>query len=438
MFQGMNAMAVIATLLGELVLLLVLALVVTGRLWWKARGQVMALNEQLGQGRRGAGDYLAQIRAAMRQTVQSYQSRFQAGPEVLHTAALLRAPNAPDQLVAQLRYEFLRREQRLLENPAAQRDLWRLRGEATTELLECFVTGEEAIRQWWAMQQRRQGDALEHARREGGETEQTLRRKLQRRDLSLEQLKQRVAELDAYKLRFNTLHEQVLQERKANEVLRNRLREQGGQPVAAPLQAYEEQRGALDQYLDRADIAPFALRHVADPNGLSDAHRTQRQRQVLEGAGVRLSTRQGLLRRSLSRQRELIRQLRERVGQAEEREERLKTYYQQKVRHLERVAETAKRNADGLEKEVARTRRASSQLLARLEQQEQEHSAPTVLEQTIDRFAAQAIDMQGRIQALESELDALAAENLNLKARLEAAPAGLSPPADDTDTGGQA
>lgn len=415
----MNGLAVAVTVLGELAVLLLAVGVFLGLRWQKARDRVRALESKLSCSRRDSASYAAQIRDAVSGLIGVHRQRYGSGAEVLHTSASLRRPIAPEQLVLQLRYEVLRGEQKLLEVLGQEDDYWAARGRLAVELGQAFAAGEEGLRQWWAAQQRRHSEALSKERHQQGDAAQTLRRKLQRREQSLERLERRAAELEAYRERFNALHGEVLAERKANEELRRQLRERASAAVDAPLRAYEQQRDQLERYLEQGDIQPFAERHQGRLPQPSREHQARRQRQLLEASGGRLNARQRVLRSSLARQRAIAEELRQRLEQAEEREERVKIYYRQKMRQLQQELEASRSSADDLEKEIARSRRSSSRLLQRMERQEQERTANASLEQALDRFAAQAIEMQHRIQELEQEVAEAHRENLGLKDRLE-------------------
>ena len=416
----MTGLATIAAVLAELVALLAIAAATFGVLWWRIRKHSFELQARLAQNGREASSYLGQIRDAMQIAIAAHRNRFGSGAEVLHTGKLLKNPQTPDQVALQLRYDFLRHEQKLMEDAAGQQDYWSRRSQAASEVLRSLSEGEEGLRQWWAAQQRKHAEESEKLRHEQAEALKTLNFKVQRRDISVGQLNKRIEELEAYRSRFNMLHGEVLREREANEVLRRRLREQAASLVEQPLQEYQLTRESLDRYLDQSDIAPFADRHAEQRTGTPLVLRARRQRQLVEGTEKRLSSKQQLLKQALAQQNAVIESLREQVEQAEEREERLKAYYQQKVRELQKSAEESRQSAEGLEKEINRSRRTSGHLLQQMERKEQETTANTALEQTIDRFATQAIEMQQRIQTLERDLAQSNTDNLALQTRLEA------------------
>jgi hypothetical protein len=410
-----NGLIIAVIALGEVAGLLLITLCVIGRLWWQQRRLVRELQAQLERKWSGRDSYLARLKEALQGLLRRYSERLGANIAALHTGEGLRAPAQPEQVALQLGYEYLRREVQLLDDPRRLQEYWPHREQGALEMLACLESAEAVLRQWWETEQQRQKQALEHARQEQGETIVTLQRKVQRRDISLETQTQRITELESTQA---WLRDQLVHERNAGLAMRYDLRCSGLAPqLEALLTQYEQERAPLDRYLDGASTGLKPPTSNSSSDAPSDMHRLRRQQRLLERSESVVEEKHQALRRAVEQQQQIILGLREKVEQAEEREEAIKTYYRQQVRKLQEALVSSRHSAEGLEKEIARSKRTIRSMVNRFEKKEAEAASQADLEATIERFSTQAISMQQRIQALEQELANLSTENLTLKAR---------------------
>lgn len=410
----------IAILLGELALAALVAAAVLGRLWWRARRRVAALEGEVSDSARGRADYLGHVQAAISALVTHVRSQWKENPATLHQGSAL-ADGDPPRVALQLHYETLRHELAALQS--APERFWEARREALDALLGGFRSAEATLQRWLESSRGQHREDLARERRSHGENTQQLQRQLERQQARSSRLEQRVQELEAYRRRFNDLHGAILRVQEASERLEPLLRRElgsgsGSAELHAALQEWQQAREPVSGFLARGDIEPFGERHVvAAP---SADHRARRARQLAEGRERQAEVTERRLLLSLKHQYQLIDELRGKLDAAENREEQLRHYYTQQIRRLEAAAAETEQSFEALMKENARNRRTIRRLNRRLEEAARSQASPEsgALEATIDRFAAQAIELQERLATLEGEVGELSAENLTLQARL--------------------
>ncbi|PWG62476.1 hypothetical protein [Sediminicurvatus halobius] len=410
----------IAILLAELLLAAVVAAVVFGRLWWRARRRLAALQGEARDSERERADYLNHVQSAISALIAAVRSRWNENPATLHQGSAL-ADGDPPRVGLQLHYETLRHELSALQAPPEQ--FWEARRGALDTLLEGFRTAEATLQRWLETSRNQHREDLAQARRSHGESAQQLERQLERQQGRSARLEQRVQELEAYRRRFNELHGAMLRLRDAGErleplVARELAGGQGSAELQAAVGAWQQAQAPLQQFLERGDIQPFGERHLtAAP---SPDHRARRANQLAEGRERQAEVTERRLLLSLKHQYALIDDLRAKLDAAEHREEELRHYYTQQIKRLEAAAAETEQSFEALMKENARNRRTIRRLNKRLDEANRaEASGDTkALEATIDRFAAQAIELQERLTTLEGEVGELSAENLSLQAKL--------------------
>lgn len=411
----------IAILLGELALAALVAAVVLGRLWWRARRRVAALESEVSDSERERNDYLAHVQSAISALIAHLRSQWNENPASLHQGRAL-AEGEPPRVALQLHYEVLREELAALQSEPAR--FWDARREALDRLLGDLRTAEGTLQRWLETRRSQHREDLAQERRSHGESAQQLQRQLERQQTRSKRLEQRVQELEPYRRRFNELHGISLGVHEASERLEPLLqRELGGgsAELHAALRQWQQAREPVTGFLGRGDIAPFVERHtVAAP---SADHHARRAGQLAEGQERRAEVTERRLLISLKHQYQLIDELRAKLDAAEGREEQLRHYYAQQVKRLEAAAAETEQSFEALMKENARNRRTIRRLNKRLEETARAAASTDsgALEATIDRFAAQAIELQERLATLEGEVGELSAENLGLQARLREA-----------------
>lgn len=224
----------------------------------------------------------------------------------------------------------------------------------------------------------------------------------------------RVRDLEAYRQRFNALHSHVIEERSASSRFRKVLRDLAAddpdeERLLAAVKTYERERLGLDRFLERADMEPFDARSAGPGRVPSDTHRNRRARVLMERTDARLVKVHTALRKSLRDQRETISSLNRSLEHAEEKEERLRSYYSAEVRKLQKEVDQQRRHVSSLEKEVYRRSKIIKTLLERLDDKAEAAPEVEALQATIDRFSRQAMDLTERIGKLERENEALRA-----------------------------
>ena len=228
----------------------------------------------------------------------------------------------------------------------------------------------------------------------------------------------RVRRLEAYRDRFHRLHGHALEESAASRELRAGLQDELAESARARelLARYEGRRRGLDQFLEAPDIGPLARRHtpaagVSDPRG-----RLRRTRVLLDGTQRQID-RQRQRHRSLLQQQEiLIRELRRSLEAAASEGDAQRERHLRQVKALEEKVQQAELCARTVEKESARRQRVIRDLVGRLERAQEGASQVPGLEDTIDRFCEQAVELQGRIRLLEQRLAEADAEILKSRA----------------------
>lgn len=413
----------IAILLGEIALVALVAAVVLGRLWWRTRQRVAALEGAVSDRERERSGYLGHVQSAISALIAHLRSQWNENPASLHQGRAL-ADGDPPRVALQLHYEVLRQELTALQSEPAR--FWEARREALNRLLGDLRTAEGTLQRWLETHRSQHREDLAQERRSHGESAQQLQRQLERQQARSSRLEQRIQELEPYRRRFNELHGASLGMHDASERLEPLLqRELGGgagsAELHAALQQWQQAREPVTGFLGRGDIAPFVERHVvAAP---APDHRARRARQLAEGRERQAEVTERRLLISLKHQYQLIDELRAKLDAAEGREEQLRHYYTQQIKRLEAAAAETEQSFEALMKENARNRRTIRRLNKRLEEaaQAQASADSGALEAAIDRFAAQAIELQERLATLEGEVGELSAENLSLQARLRGA-----------------
>lgn len=410
----------ITILLAELALAALVAAGVLARLWWRARRRLATLEGAAGDAERERDDYLSHVQSAISALIASVRSRWNENPATLHQGTAL-SEGDPPRVGLQLHYETLRHELTALQAEPGR--YWEARRGALDALLEAFRAAEATLQRWLETSRSQHREDLAQARRSHGEDSQQLRRQLERQQNRSGRLEQRVQELEAYRQRFNELHGAMLQLEDAGErldpLLARSLAGGSGDPeLHAALQRWQQAREPVSHFLQRRDIEPFGERHLVTAPGTE--HRARRAQQLAEGRERKAEVTERRLLLSLKHQYALIDDLRAKLDAAEHREEELKHYYTQQIKRLEAAAAETEQSIEALMKENARSRRTIRRLNRRLDEAARS-GAPAdneALEATIDRFAAQAIELQERLSALEGEVGELSAENLSLQAKL--------------------
>lgn len=230
---------------------------------------------------------------------------------------------------------------------------------------------------------------------------------------------ERVRRLEGYRERFNRLHGHALEERAASRELRAGLREELPASVRARelLERYERRREALDGFLEAPEVDPLARRHRAAPEAVDPRRRLRRTRALLD-ANQREMDAQGVRQRSILQQQDvLIQDLKRSLEAAESASDAQREHHLRQVKALEEKIRQAELCTQTVEKESLRRQRVIRDLLKRLEASQQSAAQVQGLEDTIDRFCEQAVEMQGRVRSLEERLAAADAEVLLLKSR---------------------
>ncbi len=229
----------------------------------------------------------------------------------------------------------------------------------------------------------------------------------------------RVRRLEAYRERFNRLHGHALEERAASRELRAGLREElpGSLRARELLERYERRRGPLDGFLEAPEVDPLARRHRAGPEAVDPRGRLRRTR-VLVDANQREMDVQGARQRSILQEQDvLIQNLKSSLEAAESASDAQRERHLRQVKALEEKLRQAELCTQTVEKESLRRQRVIRDLLKRLEASQQTAAEVQGLEDTIDRFCEQAVEMQGRVRSLEERLARADAEVLLLKSR---------------------
>lgn len=396
----------------------------------KARLVQLAADRRSESGSRdGLLDYLRQ---SVQTLVRAYRGRWGDKIAVLQRGDILKAPEQAAQVAVQLQYDLLRNEIAQLQagdnpDPDQRRPAWE-------NLLGRFTEAQRALDRFEEGLRERYSGEAEHERRQAEQAKEVLSKKLQRREVRIEQLQHRVTDLEGYRERFNRLHAQILEERKANTELHRRLRDSvertGDTEAEAALRSCDERAGELDALLAQPDIAPLGGQHRRGPAPEVDSVevRAVRTTRLAEVGAERLAATLVTMRDSLRQQQQLVGDLRAELDNAGLREGRLKSYYQQQVRRLQEMVDQFRSGMDSMEKENLRARRTIRRLTGDLRARNENDEQREALEATIDRFATQAIDMQRRIIELESALTSATAEAL----RAADEKSSLSPVTDGT------
>lgn len=292
-----------------------------------------------------------------------------------------------------LHYGYLRHEQKAVED-VEHEGFWQRRQDSTEWLRGCFERAYKAVDHWLVIYHQAKGqiEAAEAAAKD------------YRRELA--ELKERLADVEAYRDRFQTLHGEVLSERDAYAELRQGVDAEPARAGELMLE-YGGQRMSLDAFLERDDIAAFDARDQELLAADRARNRVERTRTVTSVAGERMSESLDGLRDSTQQQREAVASMAEGLAEDADEQRRQITYYRSQISQLEVAVADSERCIQTLEKEASRRQRQIEQLLAQVEAGGEGAAKVQALEETVDRFSRQAMDLTRRLYEAQSEIERL-------------------------------
>jgi hypothetical protein len=277
-------------------------------------------------------------------------------------------------------------------------------------LLECFRRAQSAMEHWLVIfdQYKEISDALE------GTDVSALKRQLA-------EAEQSVNDLVSYRQRFKDLHERVAEEAIANKEFQAGLQAVIEGEVMSPdkvrmlISSYKNKRQPLDAYLERSDVSPIDDRKERVHYRLLAVRKNQRSRSITNLSARRIQESTQAIKAVSQRQRGIVDLLQDEFTKDENEKTKLLVSYQQQIKHLEQSIVDSEECIATLERENNRRQRMIDDLLKRLEEGADTSNEVKVLQQTIDRFSNQAMEMAKKMYGLESEIRQLRARNEELE-----------------------
>lgn len=366
-------------------------------------------SSELPDGHEHFSEYLHQQAKAL---AERYREHWDGNPPDLDRLRVLEQGNDPALVMLQLRYDLVRTELLALEGPTSEH--WQAREEYLGTHLARWDKAEQALasalaQSWNASAgQSRSGTSPQPEPPASSDAYSE-----HNREVEMKRLRDRIDTLEGYRQRFNEMHSATVEERRASSNLRTALRKEfvddsaRGERVDAHLEAYEMARRPLDEYLDRGDIAPFEARPGVAQSQAEAPRNLARQQRLVERSGERLDSEYQHLLTSITEQRQVIDSLKTQLEKSELSREQLERHYTAKIRELEQQLAKWEQSLKLFENESHRNRRQIRKLMAQSQGFENQRMKIRALEETVDRFAAQAVTMQSRIDELEAEREAL-------------------------------
>jgi chromosome segregation ATPase len=401
----MEGQVITILLLAEALLLMAGATAFLWRRYRRTAQEAGRLKALMAEMQHQLPDYHGYLEANLRQARERY--KMEVGREMtawqLDEFEISQRPSAH---ALRLRHAFLTAEGKALS--AFQREprrLWPEKRAQAEWLVRCFERADKAIDHWLVRYQ----EVCDRVERLAAEV-RGLQAKLAEAD-------DRLADVLAYKKRFGALHEHVLEatdgSRALREDLHNRTEPVGPDDVAALLAEYERRSEPLEAYLERADVAPFDDRAAVQAQMRAAERRNSRSQALADTAAGRVTQTVEEIRAVAGTQRSLIGDLE--AGLQAPQENQLISAYEQQIRQLKRTVGDADRCIEVLEAENERQRRTVQRLLKRLGAGEDREQQVKALEESVDRFARQAMELTARLYALQEEKEALERGNQSLR-----------------------
>lgn len=398
-----NQLAGVAVLLLEALVIALVVLAVLAVRHRRLRRELAEARRSLKSSRGSLANHKAFVKKAHSTLHEIFQRRGLAEPDHGIEARADEPGATPEYLLLALWKSLLALEGRALTAPA--KTFWQDRTEALGRHLRGWRAALERI------QASERGQVAEPAAEPVEPTASRVHPD-ERLQEEVRKLRARVEELQAYKRHFGELHAHALEERRANRALREQLHHAFSQarPQQVVQQAvadYDSRRGGVDGFLDRADVEPLSLRAGAPPTVATpawDQSVSARQQAVIDQSGDRVQREYRNLQSTIDQQRHLIGELKDKIAQAEFDREQMRQYYTARVTKLERTNEQTQQSLNVLETENTRQHRQIRRLTRKLKEHRDRSAEREAMEATIDRFAAQAVEMQSRIAELEAEL----------------------------------
>lgn len=395
----MEAHIIAILTLAEALILVGVGAFVLYRCYRRVSGERYQLAEQMRAAQRGAESYRHFLSQAQENLRRAYRTRHD---QELAAQGLERFdPADPPGTVAQrLHYAFLQAELDALtayqQHPAG---FWPEKQGKAGWFALCFHAADQALLSW-----QNNYEALRRQAEAAGERDDSA---LQ---AELAEAQERLEDVLAYRERFKRLHGLALDEISARGELLARLREGGGPVTPEALEAafgeYDLKRLPLDSYLQQEDIAMLDERFAAEDAVKAAERRNERSRLLADRASERIRGSVQEVREVAETQRSLIGEMRSGMASDEERNKLIETY-QGQIQGLERTVNDAERCIEVLESENERQRRTIDRLLKRLSTDDDREAKIRMLEESVDRFSRQAMDLTAKLYALQKENEEL-------------------------------
>ncbi len=432
-FSRHQLIGMVIGLADAVAVLLIIAVALTIWALHQRRRAKASRSNELPDGHEHFSAYLHEQAKAL---AERYREHWDGNPPDLDRLRVLEQGHDPALVMLQLRYDLVRTELLALEGPPAEH--WQAREEHLGTHLTRWDKAEQALAS--ALAQRQEANTAQGRSGTSPQPESSTSSDAyseHNREVEIKRLRDRIDTLEGYRQRFNEMHSATVEERRASSNLRTALRKEfaddnaRSERVDAHLEAYEMARRPLDEYLDRGDIAPFEARPSAAPPQAEAPRNLVRQQRLVERSGERLDTEYQHLVTSITEQRRVIDNLKTQLEKSELSREQLERHYTAKIRELEQQLAKWEQSLKLFENESHRNRRQIHKLMAQAQGFENQRMKIRALEETVDRFAAQAVTMQSRIDELEAEREALDVAALTGEDR-----DGTSPDEQQHSTGG--
>lgn len=407
---GDNIWISIVVVLAEVIYILLVAVVVLAVLYRRQRRRIRGLQAEGVAPAEDVEAFSAFLHEAVKRLVHRFRKGWQGAPAELHRLAHIDDTGDPELVCLQMRYALLQSQLTSLEAPPEA--YWRTHQESVERDIRLWDRVEKAITT--AMRASRAESSRERSHTETASLPDSGSNDpwaAHNQAVEVQRLQERIGALEGYRERFNEMHSANVVERRANAEMRHALRAEFGDEGALGrrldehLAHYEHSRQPLDEYMDRGDIAPFEARPAAGVQRPTRPHSLRRRDQLIEQSTERMDTEYRRIVNSLDQQRTVIRELRTQLESSEQEKEQQKREYLARIAKLERQIQESEQSLTLFQNENYRNRRQIRKLMSQAEAYENQRQAISSLEETVDRFAAQAITMQQRISELERERD---------------------------------
>lgn len=382
----MNAIAAVAVILLELVLL------VSGLAYWfyrrgvKARARLKATETSVNEAIKGRRRYLGALEDELSHANRLHLER--AGEDVQKRGAnRFDTSLQPVSHLLRLHYGHLKMDQSLLGADLPHPDgAWGGKADRLAELRRMMASAMSATEYW---------DTVRKSLEEERAKAESRVRQLQQ---EIVELKERFRDVRPYRNRFNDLHKEVRKEREASREMQESLSEHLGEAVPEVRRVvddYKERTGGLDEVLDQPDVR--YLNDYEDPTQPKFdwvGHWNKRQNRVFHASNQRVNAAITGLKAATDQQQQALESLPDKQASQEDH-----------VAEISASLEQSAREIAALERENRRRERIIGELTEKLNSREKRSRHATDLEKIVDRYARQAMEMTQRLQQLEDFIE---------------------------------